>query len=78
MMELKIELGKEFVNNLLFVEAESNDADKVYQAMAEEENTISDDDRLIEFEDLEDDDVKTLLNDAKKKGFIEDFEINEA
>lgn len=41
-------------------------------------NGISDDeDRLADWEDLDDDNIESLLKDAKEQGFIEDYEMNE-
>lgn len=60
-----------------------NDGELLWQAMSEQSreldiNGVSDtEDRLADWEDLNDDDIESLLKDAKEQGFIEDYEINE-
>lgn len=56
-----------------------NDAERLQQAMSEELNLVDqgDEERLIEWQDLPDDNIEVLLNAAKAKGFIDDFEIIE-
>ena len=60
-----------------------SDGELLWQAMSEQSrelniNGISDsEDRLADWEDLDDDDIESLLKDAKTQGFIEDYEINE-
>lgn len=56
-----------------------NDAERLWQAMSEELNLVDqgDEERLIEWQDLPDDNIEVLLNAAKTKGFIDDFEIIE-
>ena len=55
----------------------------LWQAMSEQSreldiNGISDaEDRLADWEDLDDDSIESLLKDAKAQGFIESFEIEE-
>lgn len=61
---------------------EFSQGELLWQAMSEQSreldiNGISDtEDRLADWEDLSDDDIESLLNDAKEQGFIEDYEIN--
>lgn len=54
-----------------------NDAEQLWQAMSEELSLVDqgDEERLIEWQDLPDDNIEVLLNVAKAKGFIDDFEI---
>ncbi|MGL1608666.1 hypothetical protein ACSTIN_22995, partial [Vibrio parahaemolyticus] len=47
----------------------------VYDALAENIRLSDPDKDLITFQYLKDDDVKTLLEDAKKHGFISHYEI---
>lgn len=60
-----------------------SDGELLWQAMSEQSrelniNGISDsEDRLADWEDLDDSDIESLLKDAKTQGFIEDYEINE-
>lgn len=60
-----------------------SDGELLWQAMSEQSreldiNGISDtEDRLADWEDLDDDSIESLLKDAKAQGFIEDYEINE-
>lgn len=56
-----------------------NDAEQLWQAMSEELSLVDqgDEERLIEWQDLPDDNIEVLLNAAKAKGFIDDFEIIE-
>lgn len=56
-----------------------NDAERLWQAMSEELNLVDqgDEERLIEWQDLPDDNIEVLLNAAKAKGFIDDFKIIE-
>ena len=62
-----------------FFDCEPNDTDTAYQALAEnlklnDQNEDSQD--LIDFENAKDDDVETLLNDMKKMGFIDSWEVD--
>lgn len=54
-----------------------NDAERLWQAMSEELSLVDqgDEERLIEWQDLPDDNIEVLLSAAKAKGFIDDFEI---
>ena len=80
-MEYRIYAGKKVnlangINHFDF-ECDQDDIDTAYDALAE--NIVLEDpteDDLINFEDLADDDVKTMLQDAKKQGFISDYEIS--
>lgn len=54
---------------------DGGDIDTVYSGLAESIELKNPDRDEIDFEDLKDDDVKTFLEDAKKQGFISDYEI---
>ncbi|MDY2639533.1 MAG: hypothetical protein SPJ50_09690 [Ligilactobacillus salivarius] len=60
-----------------------NQGELLWQAMSEQSrdldiNGISDnEDRLANWEDLDDENIETLLKDAKEQGFIENYEIEE-
>lgn len=60
-----------------------NGGELLWQAMSEQSRElniegISDtEDRLADWEDLDDDSIESLLKDAKEQGFIEDYEITE-
>lgn len=54
---------------------DGDDIDTVYSGLAESIELKNPDRDEIDFEDLKDDDVKTFLEDAKKQGFISDYEI---
>lgn len=58
-------------------EADADDIDTAYDALAENLKLNNDDD-LIDFQDAKDDDVKTLLDDMKRMGFIDSYEAEEA
>lgn len=60
--------GKIFLINL-------DDTNGLYEELAE--NLEVAENNLIEFQDLADDDVQTLLDDAKKHGFIKNYELYE-
>lgn len=55
-------------------ECEPDDIDAAYDILAEN-IILKNDDDLIDFQNLADDDVKTMLKDAEKQGFISDYEI---
>lgn len=71
---MKIKVNGQFMGTDDFSD---NDAERLWQAMSEELNLVdqSDEERLIEWQDLPDDNIEALLNAAKAKGFIDDFEI---
>lgn len=52
------------------------DIDTAYGALAENLE-VKDNQDLIDFENAADDDVKTLLDDMKKMGFIDEWEEEE-
>lgn len=60
-----------------------NQGELLWQAMSEQArqlniNYISDDeDRLADWQNLDDDNIGVLLEDAKKNNFIDNYEINE-
>ena len=54
---------------------DNDDVDTVYDALAENIRLSDPDKDLITFQYLKDDDAKTLLEDAKKHGFISYYEI---
>lgn len=59
-------------------DCEPNDTDTAYDVLAEEIhlNDSSDDSQdLIDFQNAKDDDVETLLNDMKRMGFIDSWEV---
>lgn len=60
----------------LTLECRSDEVDAAYDILAEElvlkdQNNEQD---LIDFENVEDDDVETMLNNLKKMGFIDNWE----
>ncbi|WP_276858980.1 hypothetical protein [Limosilactobacillus ingluviei] len=59
-------------------EFEFEDGERLWQAISEQFQLVGENDaeRLAEWQDLPDDDIKTLLSAAKEAGFIEDYEIN--
>ena len=60
-------------------DCEPTDTDTAYQALAEGlhlNNQDEDSQDLIDFENAKDDDVETLLNDMKKMGFIDSWEVD--
>lgn len=59
-------------------EFEFEDGEHLWQAIGEQFQLVdgNDAERLAEWQDLPDDDIQTLLEAAKKAGFIEDYEIN--
>lgn len=57
-----------------------DDIDTAYDALCENLRLNNDDDDsqdLIDFQNAKDDDVKTLLDDMKRMGFIDDWEIED-
>lgn len=62
-------------------DCEPTDTDTAYEALAENvqlNNQNQDDNQdLVDFQNAEDDDVETLLNDMKKMGFIEAWEVED-
>lgn len=75
------------VNNMIVETVEDGfkfeQGELLWQALSEQArelniNGISDnEDRLADWEDLDDENIKALLEDAKKNSFIDDYEINE-
>lgn len=65
-------------SNIGEYEFKYDDGEGLWQAMSEtgmiDEN---DEKRLIEWQDLPDDNIEHLLSAAKKQGFIDDFELEE-
>lgn len=62
-------------------DCEPTDTDTAYEALAENvqlNNQNQDDNQdLVDFQNAEDDDVESLLNDMKKMGFIEAWEVED-
>lgn len=62
-------------------DCEPTDTDTAYEALAENvqlNNQNQDDNQdLVDFQNAEDDDVETLLNDMKKMGFIDSWEAED-
>ena len=82
MMNIRIYAGKKasFVNGINYYDfccEDNDDIDAVYDILAENIKLNNPDNDLIDFENLKDDDVKIMLQDAKKQGFISDYEIVE-
>lgn len=61
--------GHEFA----FVCDEQEDIDLAYDVLAESLDLVSEDD-LIDFQNAQDDDVPTMLDDMKRMGFIDQWE----
>lgn len=55
---------------------DEQDIDLAYYVLAESLDLVSEDD-LIDFQNAQDDDVPTLLDDMKKMGFIDRWEARE-
>lgn len=72
-------------SNIGYYEFKYDDGEHLWQAMSEEGQAMNEDgtgiidendeERLIEWQDLPDDNIEVLLKAAKAKGFIDDFEI---
>lgn len=61
-------------------DCEPDDIDTAYDALAENvhlNNQDEDSQDLIDFQNAEDDDVKTMLDDMKRMGFIGDYEVED-
>jgi len=62
-------------------ECDPSDIDTAYDAIAEStvlKDQSEDSQDLIDFENCADDDVKTMLEDLKRMGFLSDFDEEEA
>lgn len=80
MMNIRIYAGNKasFVSGINYYDfrCEDNDSiDAVYDILAENIKLNNPSKDLINFQYLKDDDVKTMLQDAKNQGFISDYEI---
>ncbi len=83
----KTRLNDEFAGrNSATFQCEMNEIDKAYDALAEDlvltgfpvddiDWTKEQEQELNDFQDLRDDNVKVMLEDAKKQGFISDYDI---
>lgn len=62
-------------------DCEPTDTDTAYEALAENvqlnDQNQDDNQDLVDFQNAEDDDVETLLNDMKKMGFIDSWEAED-
>lgn len=61
-------------------ECDPNDIDTAYDVVAEStvlKDQSEDSQDLIDFENCEDDDVKTMLEDLKRMQFLSDYEISD-
>jgi len=72
-----------FVDNQASVsfKCDPSDTDTAYDAIAENavlKDQNEDGQDLIDFENCRDDDVKTMLEDLKRMGFLSDFDEEEA
>lgn len=83
-MEYRIYAGNKatLVNGINYYDFECgpDNIDAAYDILAESiilDNQDENSQDLIDFQNLKDDDVKTMLEDAKKQGFISDYEIKE-
>lgn len=64
--------------NQFSFDCEPDDIDTAYDALAENvqlNNQDEDSQDLIDFQNAKDDDVKTMLDDMKRMGFIGDYEV---
>ena len=80
MIETRVYEGQKtsFVSGIThydFCYKDNNDIDTVYDILAESIKLNNPTKDLIDFQNLKDDDVKTMLQDAKRQGFISDYEI---
>lgn len=81
-MKYRIYEGKKasFENGVYYFdfECDPDDIDAAYDILAESiilKDQGEDSPDLNDFQNLKDDDVETMLKDAKKQGFISDYEI---
>lgn len=67
-------------SNIGYYEFKYDDGEGLWQAMSEDMVLVDngDEKRLIEWQDLPDDNIEHLLSAAKKQGFIDDFELEES
>lgn len=80
MIYIRIYTGNKaiFQNSFYYYEfycRDNDDIDAVYDILAENIKLNNPNKDLIDFENLKDDSVKIMLQDAKKRGFISDYEI---
>lgn len=66
-----IETGHEFT-----FECDVNDIDTAYDVLAENLK-LNDEADLVDFQNAKDDDVATLLDDMKRMGFIDSWEVED-
>lgn len=57
-------------------DCEPDDIDTAYDALAESVHLNNQDQDLVDFQNATDDDVKTLLDDMKRMGFIDSWEAS--
>lgn len=63
-------------NNIFIGTFEKTDGVALWQALSEEPGAVNvSESRLADWQDLPDDDIRTLLESAKVAGFIEDYDI---
>lgn len=81
MLAIRIYAGNKatFANGISYYdfEVENDNIDAAYDILAENIKLHDPDKDLINFENLKDDDVETMIKDTKRQGFISDFEITE-
>lgn len=82
MIYIRIYTGNKarFQNGFYYYEfycGDNDDIDIVHEILAENVKLNNPDKDLIDFWNLKDDNVKTMLQDAKKQGFILDYEIGD-
>lgn len=56
---------------------EFEEAEKLWQAISEEGLADVDDDTLANWEDIDDSSIPTMLKEAKRQGFIDDYDLEE-
>lgn len=82
MIYIRIYAGNKarFQNGFYYYEfrcRDNDDIDIVHEVLAENVKLNNPDKDLIDLKKLKDDDVKTMLQDAKKQRFILDYEIED-
>lgn len=65
------------VNNIYIGTFEESDGVALWQALSEEPGTVNvSESRLADWQDLPDDNIRTLLESAKAAGFIDNYDMD--
>lgn len=66
-------------NNIFIGAFEESNGVELWQALSEEPGAVNvPESRLTDWQDLPDDNIRTLLESAKAAGFIEDYDMDPA